>query len=134
MMSICIIDGGNRMEDECTECEVECQNKSKQDYANCPCQVNCPAGCPCPDYQCSNSTVSTTTATFVSTTTAPIVGKDVLVLVSDQQPMVISFDGYYREALFESDSDTSTQYSCSVQYENVFYILGGDRIGNQVNK
>ena len=86
------------MLDECTECEVECQKGYKEEYANCPCQANCPTGCPCPGYQCSNSTITTTTSTTTetTTTTAPITEMDVLVLSTangEKQPMIISFDG-----------------------------------------
>merc|ERR1719394_671364 len=44
------------------QCIVECQNDSgcksacvtnfENEYANCPCQENCPNGCPCDNYQC----------------------------------------------------------------------------------
>ena len=85
------------MKDECTECEVECQNRFKEEYANCPCQANCPAGCPCSDYQCANSTITTTTATTTTeTTTAPMDENDVLVLSTyrgEKTPMIISFNG-----------------------------------------
>ena len=144
----------NRKKDECTECEVECQNEFKDEYANCPCQANCLSGCPCPNYQCGNSTTTTTisTTTSTTTTTAPLVEKDVLVLSTasgQKTPMIISFTGEhdftekqlsinysgdYREASFQYGSSTEVYYSCSVEYKNEFYVFGGENIKNQVNK
>ena len=102
----------NRMKDECTECEVECQNEFKDQYANCPCQANCLSGCPCPNYQCSNSTTTTTTSTSteIPTTTAPMVEKDVLVLSTrngEKTPMIISFTGenYFTEKQLNIQSE-----------------------------
>ena len=67
--------GNNQIKGECTECEMECQNESKVEYENCPCQANCPTGCPCPNYQCSNSTITTTTRSTAQTTTATTTDK-----------------------------------------------------------
>ena len=85
-------------------------------------------------------------------------GKDVLVLSTydgegspgkERPPMIISFSGEhnfeknyssnllkgdYRKASFPYDSDTEISSSCSVEYENEFYVFGGRKIENQVNK
>ena len=80
------------------------------------------------------------------------VEKDVLVLSTfrgERKPMIISFDGKsqskeiinyiqfkgnYREASFQYGSSTEIENSCSVEYNNEFYIFGGSSIRNQVNE
>ena len=96
--------------------------------------------------------ITTTTSTTETTTTAPMTEKDVLVLSTrggEKQPMIISFDGeyysekminyilfkgVYREASVEYGSSTEIDYSCSVEYNNEFYIFGGINIKNQVKE
>ena len=82
-----------------------------------------------------------------------MVEKDVLVLSTssrnEKTPMIISFTGEhyftekqlninysgdYREASFRYGSNTEIYYSCSVEYKNEFYVFGGNKINNQVNK
>ena len=71
--------------DECDHdilCDVVCELDYADELKDCPCQVNCPNGCPCPNYQCSTATTtnsrtstsgmlySTTSTTVRTTTTA----------------------------------------------------------------
>ena len=57
-----------------TECIVECDKTDSvcltdcsRQYADqieqCPCKSNCPDGCPCPDFECSTTTVPMVTTT-----------------------------------------------------------------------
>jgi len=42
-----------------------------------------------------------------------------------KQPMVLGFNGEYREAEFEYGPGTSVYFSCAVEYKNQFFIFGG---------
>jgi len=56
-------------------------------------------------------------------------GKDVLVLstyLSKNVPMIISFDGEYREASFEFGSQTEVKWSCSAEFKGEYYVFGGE--------
>ena len=35
-----------------TDCQLACLERFETNYSNCPCQKNCPLGCPCPEYEC----------------------------------------------------------------------------------
>lgn len=51
-----------------------------------------------------------------------------------KQPMVIGFNGDYREASFEYGPGTSIYYSCAVEYQNDFFIFGGLNNNYQMSK
>ena len=62
-------------------------------------QENCPAGCPCDDYPCTETTTAPemTTATAPATTTSPATNA-VLVLSTTNnanKPMVIDWEGMF---------------------------------------
>ena len=105
----------------------------------------------------STSLTPTMTTSKITTSTAGVAEKDVLVLSTyrgERQPMIISFDGElelykqqqenysnltvylgdHRQASFEYGENTEIYYSCSVEYENEFYVFGGHDIMKQVNK
>ena len=72
-------------------CYATCNREYDQNVENCPCRSNCPNGCPCPDYECSETTpevsttssaTSTSTSTTTSTTTVMQSNTTVLVLSS----------------------------------------------------
>ena len=84
-------------------------------------------------------TTSTTTSIMTDpTTTTKMTEKNVLVLSTKtgkpNQPMIISFNGDYKEASFQFGPDTEVEYSCSLEFKNQFYVFGGKNIKNQVNK
>ena len=76
-------------------CYAACNREYDQSIENCPCKSECPNGCPCPDYECpqttpevttATSTTSTsTTSTTMSTSTASVSNTTVLVLSSYNQ-------------------------------------------------
>ena len=83
-----------------------------------------------------STTIATTTITTTTTTAEPMIEKDVLVLSTtngEKQPMVISFNGDYREAEFQFGRRTEVFRSCSIEYKNQFYVFGGERYSDQVN-
>ena len=117
--NICIDDNGSKL-GRCIyacnnddACEDQCVDQFKTRQFNCPCEVqylhrpvyivstffqdNCPAGCPCDDYPCMETTIApeVTTLTTQATTISPTTNA-VLVLSTrygSNKPMVIDWDG-----------------------------------------
>ena len=118
-------------------CPSSCNREYTANLKECPCQENCPNGCPCPNYSCQ----AATTTTKVETTTTPVVqNKTVLVLHS-------SYNGSWKPALlidssgrqdelgcFSHDDNSQAHWSCSLNWENEFYIFGGKRYPRQISK
>ena len=79
------------------DCESDCVSQFKGHTANCPCEENCPGGCPCDDYDCEDITPTVTSTTSVATTTIEPVAKDAVLLLqtgsSRNFPMVIGYNG-----------------------------------------
>ena len=88
------------------DCEDSCVEEFKTSHQDCPCEANCPAGCPCESYDCDQTTTpattttaktttqSTTTTTTVPTTTRPASENSVMVLNTYDvmnKPLVIPF-------------------------------------------
>ena len=42
------------------DCKSACQREYVTEFEKCPCQRGCPAGCPCPDFECPSWTERTT--------------------------------------------------------------------------
>ena len=40
-------------------CLAACVEQYNENLNNCPCNENCPLGCPCPNYTCASSTTTT---------------------------------------------------------------------------
>ena len=40
-------------------CLAACVGQYNENLKNCPCNENCPLGCPCPNYTCASSTTTT---------------------------------------------------------------------------
>lgn len=53
------------------ECRYYCELAYNSFIKKCPCNQQCPDGCPCPEYECKETTTSTTTTSTTSTTTVP---------------------------------------------------------------
>ena len=55
-------------------CLAACSRQYKETLKKCPCNENCPLGCPCPNYNCAvkttRATTTTATASVTSTTTS----------------------------------------------------------------
>ena len=125
--NVCIDDNGSKLGrciyacNNDDACEDQCVEQFKTRQFDCPCEVksfvftiqiipfdirlvsyillqeNCPAGCPCDDYPCVETTTvpDMTTATVPATTTSPATNA-VLVLSTinaANKPMVIDWDG-----------------------------------------
>ena len=76
-----------------------CHRTYDEDIKDCPCQSGCPSGCPCPNYPCTETTISPdiTTPSQPDTTTSPTADA-VLILntaSSSNMPMVVDFDGQW---------------------------------------
>jgi len=59
------------------------------DHGNCPCQDNCPTGCPCSDYDCISVDGSTTTTTTTSTTASTTTTTTTMTTASQCQNILI---------------------------------------------
>ena len=51
------------------ECLLQCKAIYESNLNQCPCQLGCPDGCPCPHYSCPHTTKPTTTTTTKTQTT-----------------------------------------------------------------
>ena len=66
-------------------CYATCNREYGENIEKCPCKSDCPNGCPCPEYDCSETEPLTTTTTTLtmSTSTAGQSNSTVLVLNSN---------------------------------------------------
>jgi len=101
----CIIDCRNNQ-----VCESSCVELFKTEYRKCPCQTDCPFGCPCDAFDC--------------------IGLSVLVLntfSSSQVPVLIKYDGDINQNLnFNMGPDTSVHHACSAKLNGEMFIFGGN--------
>ena len=114
-------------------------------------QDNCPAGCPCDDYPCAETTTApeVTTATTPATTTSPITNAILVLSTSNaaNKPMVIEWDGkrifnfknvpavnelklitsgnYNDDLNFEFGEGTTIFYGCGATLMDQFWYFGG---------
>ena len=92
------------------ECLSNCNRIYDENFNNCPCQQNCPDGCPCPNFECTDP-------------------RAVLVLNSyygPNVPVLIDAEGRFDTNLVtQFGEETQVHGSCSVTYRNKFYIFGG---------
>ena len=94
------------------DCEDQCVEQFKTRQYDCPCEVdflvlaagyliflqdNCPGGCPCDGYPCTETTPApeATTSTAPATTTSPVTNAVLVLSTSNaaNKPMVIDWDG-----------------------------------------
>ena len=106
-------------------CFAACSRELDYNMENCPCQSNCEGGCPCPDYTCPETTTTDTTTTTISS----ISKQSVLVFNTwlHWKPAFIidSNDQTNFNILFNYDADTGASVGCSINWQNNFYIFGG---------
>ena len=104
------------------DCIFECDKVKSEKIKDCPCQENCPTGCPCPSesFECP------------STKPTPPPGQDgyaVLALNSafnENKKILIPFNGSpAREPKFTFEDGTLVWMSCTVTYKGQFYVIGG---------
>ena len=101
------------------QCLSDCNRIYDENYKDCPCQENCPGGCPCPNFEC----------TF---------GQTALVLNSyygPNVPVIIDANGRFDSDLVtEFGDETQAHGSCSLTYRNRFYIFGGQFEKRQISE
>ena len=122
-------------------CELACVEEFKTKQTDCPCEANCPSGCPCLGYDCIDTTTAPDVTTIPPTddpTSDPTVsptptpspeGNAVLVLgtqYSTNIPFVIDFDGNVNpSSVFEIGEDVSISYGCGATLNGEFWYFGG---------
>lgn len=106
-------------------CISTCVREYEDNLEKCPCQTDCPHGCPCPNYQCQ---ISTTLEDTVMTTPVPV-HETVLVLSTklvNHVPLLTDDNGREdRNFFFMYGQETVVHYSCGLSFQNEFYIFGG---------
>ena len=129
------------------ECSTLCNRYYNESLKQCPCQEDCPDGCPCSGYECSDITTTTsnpsTTTTAVTTSStsaikettssAPGPPTSVLVLYADpghpeKRPLITDVMGRQEYNIwFKFDQDTSVLHSCSLVFQNQMIVFGGSK-------
>ena len=124
-----------------------CSRDYQRQLETCPCELGCPQGCPCPDYQCPSGE-STTTTTQMMTTTAT--NNMAMLFLSTYKSrngfdFELSFDLSYQSNQKNSTKSNTPQlidtagvlstnfdfngqevfYSCGVTFQNKHFIFGG---------
>ena len=106
-------------------CISECNRQYDENMSFCPCQSECPQGCPCPNYECLGTTEAPTT----TSTTASKIKTSVLVLntkLNVNVPIITDeFGREDRNFMFMFENGTSAHGGCSITWRNDFYIFGG---------
>ena len=121
-------------------CLATCGRDFEANLQNCPCQVKCPNGCPCPEYACSDVNDTTTSFTTTAQTTSAELKTSVLVLSTSHRnnpPVITNGNGRFdtNNFLFMYGENTWAHYSCSLTYQNQFYLFGGDQgYARQISK
>ena len=92
-------------------CTVSCTRDYTDNLSNCPCQTNCPDGCPCPIYNCP----STTTTQLTTSTAMPT---SILILNTwqpENYPILTDSSGKVdTNFTFTFNPDTEVSESCSI--------------------
>ena len=125
----------------CPPSDLNCRGTCARDYDEntnaCPCQSNCPNGCPCPNYQCP---ADTTTTTSLTTTTPAVSRKSVLILNTRNSNNAVITDGNGKEEypaddfFFMFGNNTEVYRSCSVTWHGELFIFGGVNDQKQISK
>ena len=107
---------------DCKENDFECISNCNSDFNNglrrCPCQEECPNGCPCPLYPCESTDEEKSS---------------VLILykhdgLPSNRPLLTNVDGSYSYNIwFKFEDKTGVQTSCSLVYHNKMLVFGGVR-------
>jgi hypothetical protein len=105
--------------DDDTSCLSGCSRLYNDQLTSCPCNENCPDGCPCPIYECS-----------------PVQPSSVLILntyLSSSTPILTDLNGRADQADFVYEEQTAVEDSCSVVFNGHAYIYGGSTERRQVS-
>ena len=114
-------------------CLGGCGREYDSNVETCPCREDCPNGCPCPNFDCSDVPSTTTATTRVITTTVgttqttPISERNTILLLNTKSPknipLMFNSTGFVdRNFLFLFDDHTSVYESCGLTFRNEFYI------------
>ena len=112
-------------------CLATCTRDLDQSLLDCPCQSNCPNGCPCEKYECPQTTtaITTTTASITSSTTSMTPSTSVLILNTATNlnvPVITDSTGRVDTNFsFSFEEGTSVYKSCSIVFKNHHYVYGG---------
>ena len=104
--------------DDDDECVLGCYSDYKENQKDCPCQENCPTGCPCPNYECIHEPEEPN-------------DKDLAILVLNtntefEPALLLDSNGNKIENFeFTFGHDTQVWQSCSVLYQGDMMIFGG---------
>ena len=128
-------------------CEVGCLEEFKTRQTDCPCEENCLAGCPCPGYDCIDTTSDPDVTSIPPTgdptdspTPTPSPDSNAVLVLGTQYstnlPYVIDFDGNVNpNSVFEIGKDVTISYGCAATLNGEFWYFGGASNKNrQVNK
>ena len=104
-----------------TSCRSACNREYTDALSQCPCQENCPHGCPCSGFECpswQNATSLLTLHWYDQST----------------EPLVIQTSDDYRRAAFDVPASAQIHYSCSLTWRNEMFIFGGEDQPRQINQ
>ena len=122
---------------EITKCIVQqCTRDYAEGIENCPCNSNCPNGCPCPDFVCpsiswiltltSKDWFATMNCDFIESSGLLVAQlKTILVNLEQQAPIIIEGDLESKLINFAFEPETEAEDSCSVIWQNQMYVFGG---------
>ena len=109
-------------------CLAACSRDLDLNLMECPCMKNCRNGCPCENYECSQTTTDTTTTTTPRTRTTVAPKTSVLILNTARYtnpPIITDATGRVDTDLrFTFGDDTSVWLSCSLTFQNQHYVFG----------
>ena len=123
-------------------CLMECVRQYETNVETCPCQAECPNGCPCPTYDCSAITTttesiqeSTSASTSAQTTqTTPAADKNLVLILNTENPanipIIVNSTGFVdRNFLFVYEKETTVYKSCALNWKNELFVFGGEGFG-----
>ena len=102
------------------ECIGVCLNRFNENIEVCPCQSKCPSGCPCAEYDCD----SPRSEVLILSTRSP----------SNVPVMTNAAGDVDHDFYFTIDNDVDVYHSCSLTWQNEFYVYGGDITTTHVSK
>ena len=100
-------------------CSSTCTREYDAAFNNCPCQTNCPGGCPCSVYDCASAS-----SVLVLSTRRPYT-RNIIVDVNGREDYDFNVD---------FDSGTEAWESCTVVWHGEMFIYGGWKNRNQISK
>ena len=112
----------------CVPADFDCLGDCSRDYQigidTCPCQNDCPHGCPCPNYQCESVELESNTEVLILSTRFP-----------EHVPIITNTTGRSdRNFFFLYEDETQVSGSCGVTWRNQLFIFGGNNHTRQISK